>query len=103
MKKKRIRIEEGAIDDLNRHIDFYEERKRGLGKEFKAEFNETKQRIKENPYQFPKAHGIGNDSFRRAMTNRFPFKVFYAIFDKVISIFRVSHQHEDTGGLDDND
>lgn len=73
--------------DLNDAHDWYEQQRPGLGDEFLLAVAEIFARLEESPEQFPVYH----NGFRRALTDRFPYKVFFRIEGDAVIIFRVLH------------
>jgi plasmid stabilization system protein ParE len=64
-----------------------------LGEEFLVAIAEVLLRLEDNPKLFPFYYG----KFRRALTRRFPYKVFFQIQDDAVIVFRVLHgaqEHE---------
>jgi plasmid stabilization system protein ParE len=79
-----------AEEELNLAIDYYQERKLGLGYEFATEIYKTIQRVME----FPNAWQCLDDDIRRCLTNRFPFGIIYYQKDNSIIILAVMHMHQ---------
>jgi hypothetical protein len=70
--KWRVSIRAKARTDLQKAKDWYEEQCAGLGGEFLLAIAEVLLRLELNPEAFPFYYG----KFRRALTRRFPYKVF---------------------------
>ena len=82
-----VTIRPKASADLRRAHDWYEERSPGLGDEFLADHAEALLRLEADPERFPLYfHG-----FRRVLTHRFPYKIFFRIAGQNIIIFRILH------------
>ncbi len=75
----------GAEAELNAAVDYYQECKEGLGREFAYEVQKTIERILKFPNAWQKLDG----EIRRALTNRFPFGVVYYRKDEKIIILAV--------------
>jgi plasmid stabilization system protein ParE len=73
--------------DLKSAGDWYEEQCAGLGDEFLIAIAEVLLRLELNPESFPFYHG----KFRRALTWRFPYKVFFQVHGDAVIVFRVLH------------
>jgi toxin ParE1/3/4 len=58
-----------------------------LGDEFIVSIAEVLIRLEQNPEAFPFYHR----DFRRALTRRFPYKVFFQIRGNAVIVFRVLH------------
>jgi toxin ParE1/3/4 len=69
---RRVSIRATAKKDVKAARDWYERQRRGLGEEFLASIAEVFSRLEEAPEQFP----LYYRDFRRAIANRFPYKVF---------------------------
>jgi plasmid stabilization system protein ParE len=74
-------------------IAYYEERAPGLGLDFSAEVHATIQRI----LAFPLAWQVLEDDIRRALVNRFPYGVLYAVDETRIWIVAVMDLHRQPG------
>lgn len=70
-------------------IAYYEERASGLGLDFSTEVHAAIQRI----LAFPQAWQVLEDDIRRALVNRFPYGVLYAVDDTRIWIVAVMNLH----------
>ena len=71
--------------ELNIAVNYYEECKVNLGKEFAYEVQQTIQRILEFPTAWQKLNG----DIQRCLTNRFPFGVIYYQRDEEIVILAI--------------
>ncbi len=76
-----------AKAEFDNSIDYYENRKSGLGREFADEIYEAIGRI----LQFPKAHSPLSSNSRRCLVSRFPYGLIYQIRDSDILIVAVMH------------
>ena len=86
-----VTIRPKAKTDLRKAYDWYEERCTGLGDEFLADHAEAFLRLEANPERFP----IYYRGFRRVLTHRFPYKIFFRIVKREIIILRILHGAED--------
>jgi len=73
--------------------DWYEDQCAGLGAEFLVAIGEVLVRLELNPEAFPFYYG----KFRRALTRRFPYKVFFQIHGDAVIVFRVLHGAQEHG------
>lgn len=89
--KRLVSIRAAARADLQEARDWYEERLSGLGKEFLAAIAETFLRLEANPEGFP----VYYRGFRRILTRRFPYKLFFRIEGDAIIVFRILHGAQD--------
>jgi plasmid stabilization system protein ParE len=70
---------------------WYEQQHDGLGARFVAEIDATFRRIEANPMAF----GLVRGKLRRALVQRFPFGVFYALTERHIVVVAVLHAARD--------
>jgi plasmid stabilization system protein ParE len=80
-----------ADGDISEARDWYERQRPGLGDEFLAAVAEVFLRLEAAPEQFP----IYYRGFRRALTERFPYKIFFRIEGDAVIVFRVLHAARD--------
>ena len=73
--------------DLNEAANWYQQQQIGLGNDFLDEVLTLIHSIQRQPLAYPIIHR----HTRRALTNRFPFGVFYRIESEVIVIFVIMH------------
>ena len=85
--KWQVTIRSEARADLRKAHDWYEEQCAGLGNEFLIAIAEALTRVEADPEHFPFYYG----KFRRALTRRFPYKVFFQIRGDAVIVFRVLH------------
>lgn len=79
-----------ARDDLRRAQGWYREQRRGLGREFRDEVDRVLAIIAENPRFF----ALTYRGVRRAITKRFPYKIFYEQRSGVTQVLAVRHQSQ---------
>ena len=70
---------------------WYNDQVPGLGQEFLVELDDAFESIRANPEASRKLHR----EFRRALTRRFPYSVYYAIRGERIVVFAVLHAARD--------
>ena len=70
---------------------WYETQRPGLGNELIAEIGRAVQLLAEQPERRP----IYYNGFRRLMTHRFPYKVFYRVEGDRVIVFRILHAKRD--------
>jgi plasmid stabilization system protein ParE len=87
----RVSVRAAADADLAIVKDWYDLKKAGLGTEFLLAIAETFLRLEESPASYPTYYR----DFRRAMTARFPYKVFFRIEGDVVIVFRILHAAQD--------
>jgi plasmid stabilization system protein ParE len=89
--KWRLVIRSRAETDLREAQTWYENQRAGLGAEFLAEIDATIRILVRDPQRHP----VYYRGFRRVLTRRFPYKVFYRLEDDRVIIFRVLHVRRD--------
>lgn len=73
--------------------EWYESKEAGLAFDFGEEVDRTLQKIILNPFLFPVVdRGFG---IRRALTARFPFKIFFVVREESIEICAILHASKD--------
>jgi plasmid stabilization system protein ParE len=85
--KWQVSIRAKARTDLQSARIWYEDQCAGLGDEFLVAIAEVLERLEENPKAFPFYYG----TYQRALTRRFPYKVFFQIHQNTVIVFRVLH------------
>ncbi len=70
---------------------WYNEQLPGLGEQFLAEVDHALEAIRANPEAHRKLHR----EFRRVLTRRFPYAVFYAVRADRIVVFAILHTARD--------
>ena len=68
--------------------DWYEEQRIGLRAKFVLAVDETLVRLLKTPFAFPVVKGT---VVRKAVINRFPYSIYYAVEDEIILIYSVFH------------
>lgn len=81
-------VTSAAKDDMSNSSDWYNEQKKGLGRDFLKEVFTTIGYIEENPLHYSIRF---SGKFHFAKTNRFPFLIVYEIFENAIVINGVFH------------
>jgi plasmid stabilization system protein ParE len=87
----RVRLTRSAESELTAAIEWYDTQATGLGKKFLSEFTQLKQRLGENPRQFPR---IYKDA-RRAPFHRFPYGLFFRVTNDIVEVFACFHFSRD--------
>lgn len=84
-------LTEKAQEDLDDAYQWYEEQEPGLGKEFIRCIDVKIAEIK----RYPLHHQVvQNEQVRRALTNRFPFSIYFVNEEALITIFAILHQRK---------
>ncbi|MBK9259705.1 MAG: type II toxin-antitoxin system RelE/ParE family toxin [Polyangiaceae bacterium] len=93
----RVVIEADAKDDVRQATRYYADREHGLGQRFLDEVRDAISKIREMPLQFP----VIDKNVRRALLNRFPYVIYFMLFDKrKASIIAVLHQKRHPSAFD---
>jgi len=86
-----VSIRHKAKADLLRAYNWDEGQRPGLGDEFLAAQAEALLRLEADPKRYP----VYYRGFRRVLTHRFPYKLFYRIEGQDIILFRILHGAQD--------
>ncbi len=91
---RRLIIRDSAEEEITEAVLWYQNQSTGLGAEFLAEVNSTIQSVVENPQAFRRLRR--RPEVRRALTVRFPYRIFFILRPDAIVIFCVLHgaRHE---------
>lgn len=80
-----------AEADLRAARDWYETQRAGLGDAFLIEVRHAIELLAEQPERRP----IYYRGFRRLITRRFPYKLFYLAENNRVVVFRILHAKQD--------
>ncbi len=86
-KENQLIISQLAEEDLKEAKEYYNSKKEGLGDEFVSEIEDTLKRIVLNPKQYPKV----KKDIRKALTNKFPYGIFFVFKSYIINVLSVFH------------
>ena len=87
----RVSLRTAAKIDIEEARDWYDRQRPGLGEEFLLSIADALGSLEESPLRYP----VYYRDFRRILTERFPYKVFYRIEDEAVIVFRVLHSARD--------
>jgi hypothetical protein len=79
--------------ELQQAIDYFQEQREGLGREFALEVGTALQKIEDHPNAWPKL----SRTVRCCPTNRFSYGLVYTIRGDVVLIIAVAHLHRKPG------
>jgi plasmid stabilization system protein ParE len=85
----RLIVRAEAEADLTEAALWYEERQAGLGLELTLEVRAAIRRAVENPLHYLLLRE--RPEVRRALTRRFPYRIFFIVRDDAIVVFAVLH------------
>ncbi|SHN19861.1 type II toxin-antitoxin system RelE/ParE family toxin [Flavobacterium xinjiangense] len=88
----KIVISKLAEIEIIEAIEFYESRKKGLGKDFFVYLKGYLKILKMNPELFPLKK---EPFFRELSLKKFPFVIIYEVFNDEIIIYSVFHTYRD--------
>lgn len=86
---KPLILTEDAQLDFDGAYHWYEEQNQGLGQEFMRCIDAKISEVNRNPLHHQIIYG---DSVRRALTNRFPFSIYFVDEEELITVFAILHQ-----------
>ena len=87
----RVIIRPNAEADAREARQWYESRRMGLGDELLEEIRHAVRLLEEHPDRRP----IYYRGFRRLLTRRFPYKLFYRVEGDHVIVFRILHAKRD--------
>lgn len=91
--KMPLRFRLAAEQDIQEAAYWHERQQAGLGATFIAAIDEAVAAIQANPLRFPEVRR--NPEVRRALTKRFPYRIFFIRSNTLISVIRVLHGARD--------
>jgi toxin ParE1/3/4 len=83
-----------AKAELRAATRYYEEQRKGLGREFRTAVEAAIERIQRTPQAFPP---YGDEGARKCLVGRFPYTIFYVELEDSIWIAAVAHQRRRPG------
>ena len=86
-----VTIRAAAQVDLRDACDWYDRQREGLGNEFLLAVADAMLTLEESPARNP----IYYRDFRRVLTDRFPYKIFYRTEEQTVIVYRVLHGARD--------
>lgn len=95
----KVNVRPRAAADIRAAQNWYEEQREGLGNEFLASVADTLASLEERPDQLPEYY----NGFHRALTARFPYKIFFRLEGDLVLVFRVLHAAREHAALLDRE
>jgi plasmid stabilization system protein ParE len=86
---KTLIVTQKAQRDLDESFNWYQEQSQGLGIEFVRCVDATLANVLRNPLQH---QIIFENRVRRALTDRFPFSIYFINEEEIITVFAILHQ-----------
>lgn len=91
---RKVVVRQRTRADIRQGRQWYEGQRRGLGSDFMAAVDATLAGISAMPQRFPEV----SPGFRRALVDRFPYKVIFREFGQRIIVVAVYHNSRDPAG-----
>ena len=82
-----ILLTDDAKEDINSSAKYYETKQIGLGHDFLDKIEESLEKFRQNPKQFPQIYG----EVRKSLTNRFPHQILFVMKSMGIIVFAIFH------------
>jgi plasmid stabilization system protein ParE len=89
--KRRVVVRREARDELTEAAEWYRSKSPALVARFRAAVRQTVLRISERPAVYAEV----SEGVRRALTNQFPYAIFFSDEPSGIAILAVKHQAQD--------
>ena len=86
---QRVIVRPLAVEDIADAVTWYEEQRTGLGDELVDEIISAIRRAQESPGRFRIVRP--SDGMRRALTERFPYRVFFSVAEETLHVHAVLH------------
>ncbi len=86
-----VLIRPAAAADIEEAFLWYERRQTGLGEEFLRALQSALENIAAHPARYPVVHR----ETRRALLRRFPYGIFYRVYDELIVVVACMHGRRD--------
>jgi toxin ParE1/3/4 len=86
-----VTIRSAAHADLREARDWYDRQREGLGNEFLLAVADAMLALEESPER----QAFYYRDFRRVLTERFPYKIFYRVDGDAVIVYRVLHGARD--------
>ncbi|HEX7870280.1 MAG TPA: type II toxin-antitoxin system RelE/ParE family toxin [Chryseobacterium sp.] len=79
-----------AHTDLAEAIEYYQDKRKGLGLKFLKCAQKFFDRITKNPHHYP----LKSNQFREAYIQKFPYVIIYELIDNEVVVFSVFNTHQ---------
>ena len=87
----RLFVRDAAVADIEAAVEWYEDRRAGLGGEFLRAVRATLAAVERTPEQF----GMAREPIRRAVLRRFPYALFYIVEPDTVVVIACLHARRD--------
>lgn len=96
--RRSVRILEAAAVEAAEAAAWYEARRKGLGAEFRSEFEFVFDRLREGGLPgTPWAGGLGERGVKRLLMQRFPFSVVFVATGEGVTVLALAHHRRKPG------
>lgn len=82
-----LELHELAEEELWEAVDYYDENRHRLGREFARELQTVMKNVREHPARFPKV----KNELRKAVLNRFPYIIIFEIQSDTVFVLSIFH------------
>ena len=86
---RKVIFRDPAVEDVVKAVAWYEAHASGLGDQLIDEILRATLRAQNDPELFRIVHRAGN--VRRALTNRFPYRIFFSVVGETLYVHAVLH------------
>ena len=86
---RRVVVRRLAQSEIAEAFEWYRERSISAAGDFLAEVDRALAEIERDPERFPVVHG----RLRRMLLQRFPYGVYFKVYEQTISVIGVIHGH----------
>jgi plasmid stabilization system protein ParE len=94
----RIRIDPEAVEEIGEGIEWYDQRRPGLGEEFLGEVRAAISSLRRPGPECIAPVGVPVDlGVRRQFVRRFPYVILFVEFKRLIRVIAVAHAHQRPG------
>jgi plasmid stabilization system protein ParE len=92
----RVRVLDEADAEIVEAIQWYDDRRPGLGDEFRKRIATALSQLADNPRRFSRLETVKlPDEIRRVMLDRFPYLLIYKVFAEEVLVIACTHAHRD--------
>lgn len=83
----KLELHETAEEELWEAVDYYDEKRNRLGKEFARELQTVMKNVREHPARFPKVKG----NIQKAVLSRFPYNIIFEVRGDLVFVLSIFH------------
>lgn len=82
-----LELHELAEVELWNAVDYYDEKRQRLGKEFARELQTFMKTVRDSPFRFP----ILKENIRRCVLKKFPYVIIFEVREETIFVLSILH------------